>query len=76
MSKDYKEMYLKEKMRRLSIEGELLIMKHERLMLAHEGAKEELKRHQNEKMQEEINRRATEAAKKENKKEIYKRKKK
>lgn len=45
MSKDYKEMYLKEKMKRLNVEGELLIMKHERLMLAHESAKAELKVH-------------------------------
>lgn len=42
MSKDYKEMYLKEKMKRLSIEGDLMALKHERLMLAHEVAKSEL----------------------------------
>lgn len=49
MPEDYKEMYLKEKMRRLALEGELLVIKHERLMVLHEETKTELKKHQAEK---------------------------
>ena len=53
MPKDYKEMYLKEKMKRLSVEGELMVLKHERFMLSHEATKAELAEHQLKKVMKE-----------------------
>lgn len=62
MSEDYKEMYLKEKMMRLAFEGDLLVAKHEKLMMLHEETKKELKNHQAEK--EEAAKKNTSAKKK------------
>jgi len=72
--KDYKELYLNEKLKRLQLEAELLVLRHGERLKEHEKTKLELDNYKIEKFQTEAA--AKEEEKKPKKKRTYKRKKK
>jgi hypothetical protein len=72
---DYKEKYLEEKLRRLQLEAELLVLRHGDRIKEHEKTKKELDTYKIEKFQAEAASKA-EKEEKPKKKRTYKRKKK